>query len=69
MLIRVEYADGRFDLVKPFLLENLLADNRIRKFVRNGQWVTVGRDPVRRGRLTSYAGVDRRKLENRRSVQ
>lgn len=69
MLIRIEYADGRYDLVKPFLLDSLLAENRVRKFLRNGQWVTVGRDPIRHGRLTAYVGADRRQHQNNRSIQ
>lgn len=60
MLIRIVYADGRYDWVKPFMLDTLLAENKVQMFFRNGRWVTVGRDPVRRNRLNSFAGADRR---------
>lgn len=60
MLIRIVYADGRYDWVKPFMLDNLLAENQVQMFLRSGRWVTVGRDPVRSSRLSSYLGSDRR---------
>jgi len=64
MLIRVVYADGRYDLVKPFKLDALLAEDQVRMFLRSGRWVMVGRDALRRNRLTSYPGADRRRSLN-----
>lgn len=64
MLIRIVYADGRYDLVKPFKLDALLAENQVRMFVRGGHWAMVGRDALRRNRLTSYTGADRRRVLN-----
>ncbi|MHB1397300.1 MAG: GSU3473 family protein [Trichloromonadaceae bacterium] len=64
MLIRIVYEDGRYDLVKPFKLNSLLAENQVRMFLRGGRWVMVGRDALRRSRLTSYSGADRRRALN-----
>lgn len=64
MLIRIVYEDGRYDLVKPFKLDALLSENRIRMFLRGGRWVMVGKDALRRNRLTSYSGADRRRSLN-----
>lgn len=60
MLIRIVYADGRYDWVKPFKLDALLAEKRVRMFLRSGHWVRVDRDALRRSRLSSYSGSDRR---------
>lgn len=64
MLIRIVYADGRYDLVKPFKLDALLAENQVRMFFRGGRWVTVGQDALRRSRLSSYSGTNRRQALN-----
>ena len=64
MLIRIVYDDGRYDLVKPFILDALLAEKQVRMFLRDGRWVQVGRDALRRSHLTSYSGADRRRTLN-----
>lgn len=64
MLIRIVYEDGRYDLVKPFKLDALLSENKIRMFLRSGRWVMVGKDALRRNRLTAYSGGDRRRALN-----
>lgn len=60
MLIRIVYPDGRFDWVKPFKLDALLAEKQVQMFFRSGRWVKVDRDPLRRSRLSSFSGSDRR---------
>lgn len=59
MLIRVEYRNHHYDMVHDFYLEALIAAGALRRFIRSGGWVEVGRDPLRTedGRL---AGIDRR---------
>lgn len=47
MLIRVRYVDGRFDFVKPVLLDRLLDDKKIDSFQRKNGWALVGVDPIR----------------------
>jgi len=60
MMIRVMYSDGRFDLVKNTMLDQLLAKNRVASFKRSGGWAVVGRDPVRGAGGMAYQGPDRR---------
>lgn len=61
MLIRVMYEDGRFDMVKPNLLESLLQNNTVTSFKRSEGWVVVGRDAIRSSQSSqAYNGPDRR---------
>jgi hypothetical protein len=60
MLIKVIYQNGESDMVKPFLLDDIIASGKIMKFFRSGRWVTVGVDPVR-GNGSFYKGPERRK--------
>ena len=60
MMIRVMYSDGRFDMVKPDLLDNLLERQTVTSFKRSSGWAVVGRDPVRSRGRTDYSGTDRR---------
>lgn len=50
MLIQVNYADGRNDYVKGFVLDRLIETKEIVKFKRSSGWVTIGVDPVRTAR-------------------
>jgi hypothetical protein len=59
MLIRVMYTDGKFDMVKPQGLDNLLKEKRITSFLRSSGWAVVGRDPIRH-RPQGYAIPERR---------
>lgn len=59
MLIRVIYQNDRHDLVKPVLLDKLIASNKIKKFLRSEGWTTVGTDRIR-GKGGYYEGHDRR---------
>jgi hypothetical protein len=60
MMIRVMYSDGRFDLVKPSALDQLLEQNRLASFKRSSGWAVVGRDPLRGTGGNSYRGPERR---------
>jgi len=61
MLIQVNYTDDRYDFVKDFMLETLIASGAIAKFRRTSGWVQVGVDPVRRARPAApYSGAERR---------
>jgi hypothetical protein len=61
MLIRVMYDDGKFDMVKPQMLDTLLETNRVTSFKRDEGWTVIGRDTLR-GNLRSqgYQGLERR---------
>ena len=60
MMIRVMYSDGRFDMVKPNLLDDLLERQTVTSFKRSTGWAVVGRDPIRGRGGSSYGGQDRR---------
>lgn len=60
MMIRVMYSDGRFDMVKPTMLDNLLSRQAVTSFKRTNGWAVVGRDPIRSASRGSYRGMERR---------
>jgi hypothetical protein len=61
MLIQVNYTNDKYDFVKDFMLETLIASGAIAKFRRTTGWVQVGVDPVRsRQPDATYNGPDRR---------
>jgi hypothetical protein len=60
MMIRVMYSDGRFDMVKPGMLDNLLNRQVVTSFKRNAGWAVVGRDAIRNSSLGNYRGMERR---------
>ena len=62
MLIRVMYSDGRFDMVKPNTLDDLINQQRVASFKRSSGWAVVGRDEIRRSGRSSYIGIERRLL-------
>ncbi len=62
MLIRVIYADGKFDMVNGLMLDRYLAERNIIKFQRHNGWVDVRTDRLR-GHVRSnehYSGPERR---------
>ncbi len=48
MLISIIYQDDTHDLVKPFLLKELLAAGKVKKFLRSDGWAIVGVSPMRK---------------------
>ena len=60
MLIRVIYTDGKFDMIKPQLLDSLLDRNKVTKFKRSTGWTVVGRDVIRTRSSNGYWGEERR---------
>jgi len=60
MMIRVLYHDGRYDLVKRWTLEMLIAQSKIQAFHRANGWVRIGKDNLRSSRSTTYQGDERR---------
>ncbi len=62
MLIRVEYRDGHFDMVKPAVLKQHLRADAIMKFWRNHAWVHADYSPLREEMSTRYAGSERRQM-------
>jgi hypothetical protein len=56
------YTNGKFDMVKPKLLDELLAQKQISSFKRSEGWAVVGRDAVRRKQPVNdqFKGIERR---------
>jgi hypothetical protein len=60
MLIRVMYKDKTHDYVKDTLLDNYLKMGKVAKFQRSTSWVTIGIDPIRTSKRSTYNGPERR---------
>jgi hypothetical protein len=61
MLIRVEYPNDKYDLVKPFLLDKLIAAGQVKRFFRSGKWAAAEQYSIRRN-YAQYNGAERRKI-------
>jgi hypothetical protein len=61
MLIRVMYQDEKFDMVKPSVLDDLIASGKLKQFFRSGGWTLIGIAQLR-GRGGSYEGPERRNI-------
>lgn len=62
MIIRIMYKDYKYDYVNTRKLDQLIASQRIIKFVRPSEdtWVYIDRDPIRGSGQSSYTGPERR---------
>ena len=60
MLIRIMYDDGRFDMVKPQMLNLLLESEKLTSFKRSDSWAVIGRDTLRSSRSQGHQGPERR---------
>ena len=60
MLIRVIYQNDKHDMVKPFMLDSLISENKLKKFLRSDGWATIRTDRLR-GMGGHYNGFERRK--------
>lgn len=61
MLINVKYIDRKYDLVKPWFLDELILAGEILAFRRSSGWVNIWKDKIR-GMGGLYKGPERRKL-------
>lgn len=60
MMIPVMLKDGTDRNVFPQVLDHLLESEQVMLFKRGGNWVVVGRDPVRGMGEGDYDGPERR---------
>ncbi len=63
MLISVVYQDDKHDLVKPFLLNELLAAGKVKRFLRSDGWAIVGISQMR-GYGNTYKRYDVERRNN-----
>lgn len=61
MLINVRHSTGKIEQVPPRKLQKLIEKRKIVQFMRSGNWVTVGYDPIREADNINYAGPERRR--------
>ena len=60
MLITVIYQDNKKGVVEASCLDELIAQNQIKKFLRSDGWCTIGVDPLRIKQNDNYQGHERR---------
>mgnify|MGYP000858995824 FL=1 len=62
MIIRVMYKDYKYDYVNARKLDQLIASQKIIKFVRPSEdtWIHIDRDPIRGTGGSGYDGPERR---------
>lgn len=48
MLIAVVYQNNEAGMVEAYLLDELISQNKIKKFLRSEGWVTIGVDQLRK---------------------
>jgi hypothetical protein len=59
MFLRIVYVNGKYDMVKDFVLDSLITSGKVKGFLRADGWAMTDRDPIR-GRGGIYAGPERR---------
>jgi hypothetical protein len=65
MLIQVKWTDNKYDYVKDFMLDGLIASGSVARFLRSSGWVTIGVDHVRtKTPHVAYDGTERRRLNS-----
>jgi hypothetical protein len=62
MLIRVLYQNDKYDYVADFVLDELIATGKVKKFQRSDGWVTIGQDAIRGVGGNRYGGPERRRF-------
>lgn len=61
MLVRVQYKNEKYDMVRDFMLDQLIGAGKVWRFLRSSGWAVIGRDPVRNRPNSYYLGPERRK--------
>lgn len=59
MFLRIVYVNGKYDMVKDFVLDSLITSGKVKGFLRSDGWAMTDRDPIR-GRGGAYARPERR---------
>lgn len=66
MIIRIQRVDGLYDMVKPQMLDRMLREGSVKRFMRSVGWVTVGIDAIRESARSTYryVGLERRNTQS-----
>jgi len=64
MLIPVIYSNGRYDMVKDFMLTRMIEQQEIVQFKRKEGWIAIQFDQIRGQGYAAYAGPERRQFES-----
>jgi len=64
MLIEVIRCDNRCDSVEDFMLDGLIESKDILKFKRGEEWVTLGKDPIRKRNRKKESKDNDKKVAN-----
>ncbi|MGA1864931.1 MAG: GSU3473 family protein [bacterium] len=68
MYIKVKYPGGRYDEVKPWLLDEMILKGSIDSFQRSTGWVVIGKYNIR-GMGGKYKGRERRQADNQNNYR
>jgi hypothetical protein len=68
MLIKVMYQDGKIGEIENYQLDDLINSQKIKKFQRSGQWVTIGVDPIRKVR-EDYPEVPEKQKSRKKEIK
>ena len=69
MLIPIVYTNGKHDLVKNFLLSQLIDDKRILKFRRSNGWVSISENNILRSEERPFYDGPKSRLQDSASSE
>jgi len=67
-MIQVVYTDNKYDYVKDIVLDKLIDERKITKFMRKSGWATIGVDPIRTGKNEFLFPFKEKRSRNKRAV-
>ena len=65
MFIKVMYKNGEIATVDAYQLDELIAQKKIKKFMRSGGWCTIGVHPTRKSMRMEYQKPERKKRQRK----
>jgi hypothetical protein len=60
MLVQVQWTNKMYDYVEAFMLDHLIAQGGVLRFLRSTGWATIGVDATRSATPAPYIGQERR---------
>jgi hypothetical protein len=65
MFVKVIYQDGKTGAVETYQLDELIAQKKIKKFMRSRGWCTIGVHPTRKTMRMEYQKPEGRKRQRK----